>query len=1268
MSHAARPPITHRSIGLFFALALLVACDETSPAAPLAVRARGSREAPNTEGSAGVTVSSMPGHSIDAGAGARGGKSATSNAAGQEGCRPVSKNTEAIPQRVTFLLTAAKTAIYTPDLFNNLFRSHCGGCHVDQKVGDWQRANLDEFIDNALDDQEAVLNSIEQDDETHVMPPYAQSHKVWSDRKDDPNDPVRELDLLLRAWYAAGAPQDVFYVDPPNDEGGGTTDQYQLDADLAPALTTLGSCIPDKRDLNSDGAAMAELDQRFAALKTSDDLPTWLSATDLTSLDSEELGRTGVISYTPTYPLWSGGAAKMRYVRVPKGESIRFDVAAQSFKIPANTRFYKTFLQKVVGADGKSVHFRKLETRIIVVRPDGAPAADGDHATNALFGTYAWDESETTARLVQDPHRDGSRFRDRMVSYIKDEQLAQEVLSGKAPNKITALRQAKAMATWAIPGAPRCVQCHMGAPGKDFVLGFTAVQVKQRPGSEGGLYEQPGDDELAQLNRLIDYGVVTGVSSAADILPLEKSQGTRSPRNDYELKAQAYALGNCSHCHNPTGYATVSNPVLGNLLDFLPDGKNGGLFRFPLDRTSPRIKRGPNFDLEMPYITPSLVDYGAGKPETGTMQVDLAGSPEISLALNESIYIAAPWRSLIYRNVDTPYIIASGGLFPHMPMNVAGFDARVPRIFADWMVSIPARQRARTPADGKTSEGDFEVLALGQPYEEVTEDDPNYRNAQLMAAERLKLYHEGGRAPTDFLRGQDKDHTFTYFSNLRYSAYSPDVTDIVDYTLDPARGFFSPGDESALPSLFEDARKKGEMGPPTAEHYYAALKKDGVPDRPHWAVTDITEAPPPWYPRRSDWDRVLVENKVDDPGSGEEGARRVEKQRLVLAELGKKTLTPKLRELMLTPQPFTTWKSKSQCDLSAFPKISSFTGDKKRPWMKTREPDAAVYSESPGGMVYREICINCHGVNFDSRGRQADNLMLITGGTTRVANFRTGLFGPEFAPGANLSAVFGKRQTPLVRYEDLAARYMAWMALGGTLSRIDAGIMSLVSVAPALDLPRRAPRLDSSSDANMLSIARSLCLQTIGRMNFDNDQSKLDLIEGDFPWKEMGASVVTGNADMETWRKICTFDNPPPVAVLAFPGKSASEVNTYGLFDQAGYPPTAPVMDPNNQNRVGITPDNLMPWCMTAPPDGPTNPVLKELATQYRQGRELPLCPSPWLSTTKMWSLEDVERWGYRGAINAGFGVYLYLYEQMKNLQAGKASQPAYDNCEALKH
>ena len=304
---------------------------------------------------------------------------------------------------------------------------------------------------------------------------------------------------------------------------------------------------------------------------------------------------------------------------MPRATSVNFDKETQTFDIPDNTRFYKTFLRKVVDRTGAPT-WRKMETRVILARADDVDPATGANRQNALFGTYIWNEDETTATFATQPYRDQDpkAWADIVRTYITDELLYQDILDTTTGSVDGAVAKAikdhpdepayrDLLQHYAIPGKLRCVQCHMGSPTQDFVLGFIPLQVKRRATGTGGTYDATGADELTQLQRLIDVGVITGISSPDDIKPLEESQGARKPRKtasaeseemtaDGELKAQAYMLGNCAHCHNPRGFPSITKPELTNMLNFLPNEKDGGIFEFPFERYSPiraRVQQRP---------------------------------------------------------------------------------------------------------------------------------------------------------------------------------------------------------------------------------------------------------------------------------------------------------------------------------------------------------------------------------------------------------------------------------------------------------------------------------------------------------------------------------------------------------------------------------------------------------------------------------------------------------------------------------------------------
>ena len=1210
------------------------------------------------------------------------------------GYPPAPMTSESSPARdvVSSMSTTAQgRQVYTREV-HNFFLNLCGNCHAAQAQGNFQAPSTAHLIDTDFCDvmtgntklaknfdlvtRDTIIGSMEITDLTSksLMPPADApgGGKLFSSRSAD--DPVVALYNLLNAWYDAGAPNDYFFL--PADPNVPQS-QYKLAANIAAQTTNLGTAIPKQSEVGTQVDRMKQLDAFFASATV---LPDRIDQTDLISFDSEVLAPTGVISFAPGYPLFSDNAHKMRHVRVPQGQAIVFHRDTQSFDIPANTRFYKTFLKRVDDPDGKP-RYRKIETRVIVSRPDGPDAPDGSHTTNSLFGTYAWNEAETEAHLVTDPLRNGKPFLDRLLVYP-----TREVDEMEAHDQQMLLSSGDAR-TYAIPSSERCIQCHMGSPSRSFILGFAPVQIKRRAEGTGGTYESSGPDELTQLTRFISYGLITGIVSGDDVLPLERSQGARMPRNDYELKAQAYMLGNCGNCHNPRGYPTVQNPVLRPVLNFWPtsdpsDGsRGGGVFQFPLDRVSPRIKRGPASDqLDIPYITPSLVDFH-GSYVGGDMGADPSTRAQLvtdDMGKQEFAYMAAPWRSLIYRNVDSPYLYFSdSALFPHMPMNAPGFDERVPRIMGDWMVSIPARLRKDLEA------GDDELTTHKPPYEEVKASDSDYMTASQTAEDRIKLYHEGGAPPTPLALGG----TPIRFVGYRYSDYSPRTTDIVDPRVTQTGvGNLSPPDTSSLPSKSADPdRPKGDD---TYEAFVSS--QDGVPDAPHWIVTDLTEFPGDWVPRRSDWSDVLFGGKIQDaPATASDTEKNaVKTQRTVVGLLNHLKLSDAFRKFALQQNPIALWDtSNKSCNFSSAPKVSDFAGDAKPRWFSKipdLPPTSPVYTLSPGGVVFTEICINCHGPNFDSRGRMADALALFTGGRTRVANLHDGMFGPidpaskdpTRQPGYFRNLVFGAdalktipalaNVAPSAVGDDLAAHYMAWMALGGTQSVLDTNVLNAVGSSYVFGQARKLGFSIAAGDANMLSIARALCGETIwsdveGNLRSDatfnrasSDGSNNNL--GWYDWSEH--TPIETNGDLETWLKLCAFENPPPLRVVT----ASNLAQNPTLYQSGTYPATADV-GKGAAVVKGLDASNPLPWCY--------KPASSQAETDYlaaaRAKGPVPICPADWASNTaNVLSPSELKVWILRGAINAGFAVFVYLDQRAKDAQAGKSAPPQFNECQLL--
>ena len=1203
--------------------------------------------------------------------------------------------------------------LFVSELYG-MFKAQCGTCHGSANQGMFSvtQATFVDVMTKRWTDVKNDLSADVTDPDTtpgliHIMPPTGLGAKARND-----SDAVSILWTRLQLWDAWGKPADVFYDTKPQTEPKPAASlpaadpmppmtrppdtekpSFLVSETVASQLSNIGSCIPEKSMIGSAGDVMDALDAKFAAMSGFADLPKNLTDTDLTSLDGEVQAKHGLVGFVPTYPLWSENSAKMRVVRVPRGTSIKFNKATQQFDIPPNTRFYKTFLKPIKDLDGNLV-FRKIETRLIVSRPD-EKQADGTYKVMALFGTYLWSEDETTAVLHEDRLNDRSEFADKLVTYITNELKAKEIRDSKPKNLAFALgpQNPGLVRHYAIPGKQRCIECHMGAANRDFVLGFTPLQVNRRPGNEGGVYETAGADELDQLQRFIDYGLITGMVSPADVTKLEDSQGkpdsqgkgSRRPREGgYELAAQAYLVGNCAHCHNPKGFPS-KNADLAKALDFLPS-ENGGIFQFKLEVMSPLRSRGANGNVPIPYITPSLRDipleYNNTKPIAWTpkyLKCDDSGiyksycAPPNLHPNDSTFFLDAPWRSLIYRNVDTPFIYVDDSvLFPHMPRDTAGFDCRAPRILGDWMVSIPAKRKNEVASEdavfGDMAADRYVPLDTEpQPYVEVAPGDPGFAAAKAAATARLAKYREG----------------------KRYS-YCPDTSDIVDpkiiYNPDAA---FNRSDSSILDSALKNL----------------LVIEDGVPNRPHWVVTDLTDVPGPWAPRRPDWSTVLLKptpelytdgKRIPTDPSGVD----------VTTQLRPVTIKEDFRTFATTKMPMALWQVKPECDFTKpglDKKVSDFSGPQQTPprWfakmadntkplppgLPAFSPDAPVMSLTPGEAVFAEICVNCHGQQADSKGILAAALAEITGGVSRVANFRSGFFGPIDHPGDNQKQTFVPfaQANPPGSKEDWAARYMTWMALGGTKADIPLEILGLVGRTPVFGTNRvgfAAPK-----DANMLASARQLCAATL--MNdeyFKYDDKDRIFSDGNVNYR----GLVQFNGDYDLWPHLCNFGNRPVVRVLTLAEGTPAKVRINNLYWGDNYPASAPIMNQHGTVETGLKADNLFPLCYmpdAVPQPGGVN-LIEERANDAVHGApgKVPPCPLDWIhgkqadGTPTALRIDkyyapgqpftpdhtvpvDQNIWAARGAMNAGLAVFLYLQDLIVEK---KPAMPAFNQCEQL--
>ena len=312
---------------------------------------------------------------------------------------------------------------------------------------------------------------------------------------------------------------------------------------------------------------------------------------------------------------------------------------------------------------------------------------------------------------------------------------------------------------------------------------------------------------------------------------------------------------------------------------------------------SPVRSRGAAGDIAIPYITPSLRDYPVAAfpyrldngqdvvndgitwtpkyhpiypPGTKGCATSRSEDPELAAYCGDRMtgptFVAAPWRSLIYRNVDTPAAYFDDFVpFPHMPMNTAGFDCRAPRIMGDWMAGLPSIRKldflARSIGQASVvapSEDALPLQALPgvdnrapvlgsldtgyddnpQPYLEVRPDSDLYPKAVVDARARVAEYHQGVR--------------YQYCQDV----ISPDIFDPFVPVNAPEYVYHPDPNEyqlSYIESPPDDPLHPGRLVQP----------RIGVPLHAHWISYDPTDPPPPWVPRRTRWKEILVDGQPD---------------------------------------------------------------------------------------------------------------------------------------------------------------------------------------------------------------------------------------------------------------------------------------------------------------------------------------------------------------------------------------------------------------------
>lgn len=205
-----------------------------------------------------------------------------------------------------------------------------------------------------------------------------------------------------------------------------------------------------------------------------------------------------VLTWTPQYPLWSDGATKRRWIRLPPGKAIDA-TEPDAWIFPVGTKLWKEF-----------GFGRRVETRYMERRGDGS----------WIFATYRWTEDGRDAVLA--PNRG--------------------VLAAAE------LRPARAGApavSHDLPSMGDCISCHTAGPTP--VLGFSALQLSPDR-DPNAPHREPPPPGAVDLPELVGRGLVVDLPPALLRSPPRVEAPTPTAR-----AALGYLHGNCASCHDVRG-------------------------------------------------------------------------------------------------------------------------------------------------------------------------------------------------------------------------------------------------------------------------------------------------------------------------------------------------------------------------------------------------------------------------------------------------------------------------------------------------------------------------------------------------------------------------------------------------------------------------------------------------------------------------------------------------------------------------------------------
>ncbi len=280
---------------------------------------------------------------------------------------------------------------------------------------------------------------------------------------------------------------------------------------------------------------------------------------------------SGLIPYDLIVPFWSDGAAKSRYMAIPKGRQIGFTPDGE-WTFPAGTVFVKTFELPTDEANPRVL--RRLETRLLIRDDKGG-----------VYGVdYKWRSDNSDADLLPASLTEDIPIRGRDGS----------------------IRQQ----TWYYPSRENCLTCHNSHTSG--VLGLKTRQLNRTMSYPSGVT----DNELRTLNHL---HLLDAPISDAQLKTLPTLAALSDTSRSIEDRARSYLDANCGHCHRPGGTvayfdARYSTPLAKQELVDGPVLINEGIDRphviSPHDiwRSIAYMRINTNGDVRMPPLARETID------------------------------------------------------------------------------------------------------------------------------------------------------------------------------------------------------------------------------------------------------------------------------------------------------------------------------------------------------------------------------------------------------------------------------------------------------------------------------------------------------------------------------------------------------------------------------------------------------------------------------------------------------------------------------------